>query len=209
MKLYDHQRSSAAFRVRIALELKGCAYDQVLVTFPRDPGDPRIAEYRAINPQGFVPALEHDGHLLTQSLAIIEYLDACFPEPRLLPAAPLERARAQALAQIVACDIHPLNNLRVRLHLGASLGQDEASVDRWCKRWIEEGFEALEADMASSSDGRYCVGGRVSIADVVLMPQVRNARLHAVDLTQFPTVAQVAAHLGTLAPFIRAAPAAE
>ena len=208
MKLYDHPRSSAAYRVRIALQLKGCVYEQVQVEFPRDPTDPRVTAYRAIHPQGFVPALEHDGQLLLPSLAIIEYRDACFPEPPLIPAAPVERAQAQALAQMVACDIHPLNNLRVRLHLGATLAQDDAGVDRWCRRWIEDGFAALETQLAQLSDGRYCVGGRISIADVVLVPQVRNARLHAVELARFPTIDRVAAHLETLGAFVRAAPSA-
>ena len=205
MRLYDHERSSAAFRVRIALNLKGCRYERVPVAFPDDPADPRIEAYRAVNPQGFVPALEHDGLLLTQSLAIIEYLDACFPEPRLVPEAPVERARVQAVAQIVACDIHPLNNLRVRRLLAAELGQDEAGVDRGCRRWIEEGFAAFEAAIASTTDGRYCFAGGVTLADVVLVPQVRNARWHGVDLTRFPTLARVAGHLESLEPFARAA----
>jgi len=205
MRLYDHARSSAAFRVRIALNLKGCRYERVPVPFPPDPADPRVAEYRAVNPQGFVPALEHDGELLTQSLAIIEYLDARFPAPRLIPEPPLERARVQALAQIIACDIHPLNNLRVRRLLGAEFAQDQAGVDRWCRRWIDEGFAAIEATLARTSDGRHCFAGRITLADVVLVPQVVNARLHAVDLTRYPTLASVAAHLETLEPFARAA----
>ncbi|HEX6994057.1 MAG TPA: maleylacetoacetate isomerase [Gammaproteobacteria bacterium] len=205
MKLYDHARSSAAFRVRIALNLKGCRYERVPVEFPDDPADPRVAAYRAVNAQGFVPALEHDGVLLTQSLAIIEYLDARFPEPRLVPAPPVERARVQAVAQIVACDIHPLNNLRVRRHLAAELGQDAAGVDRWCRLWIEEGFAAFEAAIASTTDGRHCFAGGVTLADVVLVPQVRNARLHGVDLARFPAIARVAAYLESLEPFARAA----
>ena len=203
MKLYDHERSSAAFRVRIALNLKGCRYERVPVSFA--PGDPGGAEYRAVNPQGFVPALEHDGQLLTQSLAIIEYLDARFPEPRLIPEPPLERARVQALAQIIACDVHPLNNLRVRRLLAAEFAQDQAGVDRWCRRWIEEGFAALETAIGRTSDGRYCFAGGVTLVDVLLVPQVVNARLHAVDLARFPTLARVAAHLEALEPFARAA----
>src|SRR5690606_11063827 len=205
MRLYDHERSSAAFRVRIALNLKGCRYERVPVAFPEDPSDPAVAEYRALNPQGFVPALEHGGRLLTQSLAIIEYLDAVHPEPRLIPAAPLERARVQAVAQIVACDIHPLNNLRVRRHLAAELGQDDAGVDRWCRRWIEEGFAAFESAISRTTDGRHCFAGGITLADVVLVPQVRNARLHGVDLERYPTIARVAAHLEALEPFARAA----
>lgn len=204
MRFYSHPRSSAAYRVQIALNLKGCAYELVSVRFIDgvldQPG------YRRLNPQGFVPALEIDGRVLTQSLAIIEYLDARFPEPKLIPDEPLERAQVQALAQIVACDIHPLNNLRVRMHLSRELGLDPAGVDAWCRRWIAEGFESLEARIAGSSDGRYCFGGRVTLADVCLVPQVHNARAVGLDLGPYPTLARIAAHLETLDAFVRAAP---
>src|SRR5690606_13433136 len=157
-------------------------------------------------PQGFVPALEDGGQVLTQSLTIIDYLDARVPAPRLIPAAPLERARVQALAQIVACDVHPLNNLRVRVHLGREHGLDAAAVDAWCRRWIEQGFEAFEAMIAGTSDGRHCYGDGVTLADVVLVPQVHNARAVGVDVAAYPTIARVAAHLEALDPFVRAAP---
>lgn len=203
MKLYTHERSSAAHRVRIALQLKDCPHELVPVRY-RD-GALESDAYREINPQGFVPALEHEGRLITQSLAIIEYLDARYPQPRLIPEAPLERAEVQSLAQIIACDIHPLNNLRVRMHLSRELGLDEAGVDAWCRRWIAEGFAALEARIAAGSDGRYCFGGAVSLVDVVLVPQVRNARLVGLDVSQYPTLARIAAHLETLEAFVRAA----
>src|SRR5690606_28116917 len=133
-------------------------------------------------------------------------LDARFPEPRLIPQAPLDRAEVQALAQIVACDVHPLNNLRVRVHLTRELGLDQAGVDAWCRRWIAEGFDALEARIAGSSDGRHCFGDGVTIADVCLVPQVHNARAVGLDLGPYPTLARVAAHLETLDAFARAAP---
>jgi len=205
MKLYSHPRSSAAHRVRIALNLKGCDYERVDVPF-RD-GSLDAPEYRRVNPQGFVPALETDGRVLTQSLAIIEYLDRRFPEPRLIPDDPLDRAEVQALAQIVACDIHPPNNLRVRVHLHRELGLDQAGVDAWCRRWIAAGFDALEARIAGSSDGRHCFGGSVTIADVCLVPQVQNARAVGLDLGPYPTIAHVAAWLETLDAFAAAAQA--
>jgi maleylacetoacetate isomerase/maleylpyruvate isomerase len=214
LKLYSYYRSSAAFRVRIALNLKRCDYELVPVHLIRNGGRQRTPEFFAVNPQGLVPALEHDGAVLTQSLAIIEYLDARFPEPRLLPADPVDRARVQALAQTVACDIHPLNNLRVRQYLGTELGLDEAGVARWSRRWIADGFAAIEALIAKTSDGRYCHGGRVTLADVLLVPQVYNARrLPAsapshwdTDRGPYPTIRSVADHLNTLAAFQSAAP---
>lgn len=196
MKLYAHDRSSAARRVRIALDLKACEYELVPVRF-RD-GVLERAEYRHVNPQGFVPALEDEGRVITQSLAIIEYLDARFPEPRLVPETPAERASVQSLAQIIACDVHPLNNLRVRVHLARELGLDQAGVDAWCRRWIADGFDAFEARIAGSSDGRYCFGERITLADVVLVPQVENARAVGLDFSAYPTIARVAAHLETV-----------
>src|SRR5690606_24269584 len=148
MRFYSHPRSSAAYRVQIALNLKGCTHERVSVRFTDgvldQPG------YRWVNAQGFVPALEVDGRVLTQSLVIIEYLDARFPEPKLSPDEPFERAHVRALAQIVACDVHPLHNLRVQMHLTRELGLDSAGVDAWCRRWIAEGFEAFEARIAGS-----------------------------------------------------------
>jgi maleylacetoacetate isomerase len=206
MKLYSYYRSSAAYRVRIALNLKRCAYDLVPVHLTRDGGGQRRPDFLDINPQGLVPTLDDGGTILTQSLAIIEYLDARFPKPRLIPPEPIDRARVQALAQIVACDIHPLNNLRVRRYLGGELGLDQAGVARWSRRWIADGFSALEARLAEWSGGRYCCGDDVTIADVLLAPQVYNARMLDTDLTPYPTLVRVADHLATLDAFVAAAP---
>ena len=206
MKLYTYYRSSAAFRVRIALNLKGCAYDLAPVHLTRDGGRQHGADFRLVNPQGLVPVLDDNGTILTQSLAIIEYLDARFPEPRLIPADEVARAHVQSLAQIVACDIHPLNNLRVRQTLREELRRDQEAVDDWCRRWIADGFAALEARISKWSDGRYCYGEGVTIADVLLAPQVYNARRLDCDLSPYPALRRVAAHLDTLDPFVRAAP---
>ncbi|MBN1238331.1 MAG: maleylacetoacetate isomerase [Gammaproteobacteria bacterium] len=206
MKLYSYYRSSAAYRARIALNLKGCAYELVPVHLIRDGGAHRRPDYLGVNPQGLVPALDDDGTIVTQSLAIVEYLDARFPEPRLIPRDPAERARVQSLAQIVACDIHPLNNLRVRRYLADELGLDQDGVAAWSRRWIADGFRALEARLAQWSGGRYCYGDGVTIADVMLAPQVYNARALACDLGAYPTLVRVADHLATLDAFVRAAP---
>lgn len=206
MKLYTYHRSSAAFRVRIALNVKGCDCELVPVHLTRDGGEQRKADFRRINPQGLVPTLDDDGTILTQSLAIVEYLEARFPEPPLLPTEPAARAHVQALAQTVACDIHPINNLRVRQYLAKELGQDQEGIDRWCRRWIDDGFTALEAQLARSSAGRYCYGDSLTMADVFLAPQVYNARKLDMDLSAYPTLRRIAEHLDTLDPFIRALP---
>lgn len=205
MRLYSYFRSSASYRVRIALALKGLPYEYRAVHLLKEGGQQMQPDFRQLSPDALVPVLEDEGQALTQSLAIIEYLDETHPQPALLPAEPAERARVRALALTIACDIHPLNNLRVRRLLGAEFAQDQAGVDRWCRRWIDEGFAAIEATLARTSDGRHCFAGRITLADVVLVPQVVNARLHAVDLTRYPTLASVAAHLETLEPFARAA----
>lgn len=207
MKLYSYFRSSAAYRVRIALNLKGLQYDYVAKHLLRDGGEHKQAHYLALNPQGFVPALEHDGALLTQSVAIIEYLDEVFPEPRLLPAKPAERAIVRAMSLLIACDIHPLNNLRVLNYLKSPLGQDSAAIGAWYQHWIAEGFAALEPLIAKhSADGRYCFGGAVSMADVLLAPQVANSRRYRMDISVYPALSRVAAHLETLPAFAAARP---
>ena len=207
MRLYSFFRSSAAFRVRIALNLKGVDYETVSVGLPSD--EHRRAAFLAVNPQATVPAIDDDGVVLAQSLAIIEYLDARFPSPRLIPAEPVARARVQWLAQLIACEIHPLNNLRVRRHLARELGLDDAAVERWQRHWIEEGFTALEALLARWSGGRYCFGAAVSLADVCLVPQVYNARYLACDLAPYPTLARIAEALAREPAFARAAPEAQ
>jgi len=204
MRLYSFFRSSAAFRVRIALNLKGLDYETVSVDLPR--GAHREATFGDVNPQRTIPVLDDDGTLLWQSLAIIEYLDARFPEPRLIPTEPVARARVQALAQLVACEIHPLNNLRVLNYLRRELALDEPTVAKWYRHWIAEGFAGLEAYVARFSGGRYCCGDAVSIADVCLVPQVYNARRFDCDLKPYPTLVAIADRLREEPAFANAAP---
>lgn len=205
MKLYGFFRSSAAFRVRIALNLKGLAYEQAFIHLRRN--DQRKKDYLAVNPQGLVPALEEGSELLIQSLAIIEYLDETHPEPPLLPSQPAERARVRALAEIVACDIHPINNLRVLRYLLRPLGHDEAAVAAWYNHWIATGFEALERLLARDPrTGRFCHGDRPGFADVALVPQVVNAERYRLDMAPYPTVARIHAACMAFAPFAAAHP---
>ncbi|EQD41319.1 maleylacetoacetate isomerase [mine drainage metagenome] len=207
MKLYTYYRSSAAYRVRIALNLKGIAYEQVPVDLQA--GAQRGAEYLEHNPQGLVPSLEDGGTTLGQSLAIIEYLEERYPEPPLLPGTALDRARVRALALAVACDLHPLNNQRVLKYLRGPLGQNESAVDAWYRHWIAEGFRALERSARHTSDGHHLYGGHVTLADVCLVPQVFNARRFNCDLAPYPTLRSVCAYLETLPAFAGAAPAAQ
>jgi maleylacetoacetate isomerase len=183
--LHDYFRSSAAYRVRIALRLKGVEHDSVTVDLRTNAQ--KEASYRACNPQGLVPMLEIDGQRLTQSLAIISYLDATRPEPRLLPADPADGAHVQAMALLIACDIHPLNNLRVLRYLEGALGQDEGARDRWYAHWIAEGLEALEA-LAAPRAGRFLFGDAPTLADVCLVPQLYNARRFKVPLDAYPSL---------------------
>lgn len=210
LKLYTYWRSSAAYRVRIALNLKGLAYESAPKHLLRDGGEQRQSNYLALNPQGLVPGLEHDGAFIAQSLAICEYLEEIAPEPRLLPGSALDRANVRAMALAVACDIHPLNNLRVLQYLRSEFGQDDEAVNRWIRHWIGRGFEALETWVARHSrDGRHCYGDSVTLADVFLVPQVFNARRFAVDMAAFPRLAAVSAHLGGLSAFAAALPDAQ
>jgi maleylacetoacetate isomerase len=204
MRLYSFFRSSAAYRVRIALNLKGVDYETVTVDLAANRH--RDAEFRALNPQATIPTLDDDGTVLWQSLAIIEYLDARYPSPRLIPAEPVARARVQALAQLVACEMHPLNNLRVLRYLRRELALDEGAVGRWYAHWIAEGFGSLEALVARFTGGRYCYGDAISIADVCLVPQIYNARRFSCDLTPYPTLVRIADALATDDAFARAAP---
>jgi maleylacetoacetate isomerase len=207
MRLYSFFRSSAAYRVRIALNLKGVDYEIVPVELLRD--EHRGPEFLALNPQATVPTLDDGGVVLAQSLAIIEYLDARVPTPRLIPAEPVARARVQWLAQLIACEIHPLNNLRVRRHLGSELGLDEAAVERWQRHSIAEAFGPLQALVARRSGGRYCYGDAVSLADVCLVPQVYNARRVSTDLAPYPTLARIADALAREPAFAAASPEAQ
>jgi maleylacetoacetate isomerase len=207
VKLYTYWRSSAAFRVRIALNLKGLAFDSVPKHLVRGGGEQRASDYLALNPQGLVPALDDDGRLVTQSLAICEYLEETHPEPRLLPGGAGERAQIRAMALAVACDIHPLNNLSVLQYLRGELRQDHEAVNRWARHWIARGFEALEQLIARhSADGLHCHGPGVTLADVFLLPQVFNARRVQLDLARYPRIKAVAAHLESLPAFDAARP---
>jgi maleylacetoacetate isomerase len=210
MKLYTYFRSSAAFRTRIALNFKGLDYAAVPVDLRAPVSTQRSPQYLALNPEGLVPMLEVGGQLLRQSLAIIEYLEEAHPAPPLLPRQPLERARVRALALAIACDIHPLNNLRVLNYLRGSLGAGEAQVNAWYAHWIARGFAALEAQVAhGSGDGRHMFGEAVTLADVCLVPQMYNARRMQCDLEPYPRLRAIGAHLESLAPFARAVPEAQ
>ena len=210
LRLYTYWRSSAAYRVRIALAVKGLPYESVPRHLLRDGGQHRQADYLATNPQGLIPALEHDGHVVTQSLAICEYLDEVFPQPPLLPADPRGRAAVRAMALAIACDIHPLNNLSVQQYLRTELGQRDDGVTRWAQHWIARGFAALEQLLARhSTDGRYCYGDTVTLADACLVPQVYNARRVQVDLGSYPRLTAVARHLEALPAFAAARPEAQ
>jgi maleylacetoacetate isomerase len=191
MKLYGYFRSSAAFRVRIALNLKKLDYESAFIHLRR--GDQRQPGFLDVNPQGLVPALETDDALFIQSLPIIEYLDETYPSPPLLPRDAKGRARVRALAAIVACDVHPINNLRVLRYLLRPLGHDEAAVETWYNHWIAEGFGALERLLAGDGQtGRFCHGDTPGLADVVLVPQVFNAhRYQSLDLTPYPTIVRI------------------
>jgi maleylacetoacetate isomerase len=204
VRLYSFFRSSAAYRVRIALNLKGVDYEIVTVDLPGNRH--REAEFRAVNPQATIPTLEDDGTILWQSLAIIDYLDARFPLPRLIPQEPVARAHAQALAQLIACEIHPLNNLRVLRYLRGELALDEAAVAKWYSHWIAEAFDPLETLVQRFSGGRFCYGDSVSIADVCLVPQIYNARRFSCDLASYPTLVRIADGLSKDPAFARAAP---
>jgi maleylacetoacetate isomerase len=210
LRLYTYWRSSAAYRVRIALAVKGLPYESVPRHLLRDGGQHRQADYLATNPQGLIPALEHDGHVVTQSLAICEYLDEVFPQPPLLPADPRGRAAVRAMALAIACDIHPLNNLGVQQYLRTELGQRDDGVTRWAQHWIARGFAALEQLLERhSADGRYCYGDTVTLADACLVPQVYNARRVQVDLGAYPRLTAVARHLEALPAFAAARPEAQ
>ncbi len=208
MKLYTYYRSSAAYRVRIALNLKGIQYESVPVNLL--PGAHRQPEYLGRNPQGLVPALEDDGAVIGQSLAVIEYLEESHPQPPLLPRSALDRARVRSMALAIACDVHPLNNLRVLNYLRSPLGQDEAAVDTWYRHWIAEGFRGLEEEVRRwSGDGHHMFGTQVTLADVCLVPQMFNARRFKCNIEPFSTLRAICAHLETLPAFARAAPAAQ
>jgi maleylacetoacetate isomerase len=201
--LHDYYRSSAAYRVRIALNVKGVEYQRHSVNLAE--GEQKEPAYRALNPQGFVPMLEIDDHRLTQSLAIIGYLDATRPEPPLLPHDAVDAAQVRAMALTVACDIHPLNNLRVLKYLSRELGQPQEARDDWYRHWVTEGLKALEA-MARTSAGDFLFGDMVTLADICLVPQLYNARRFSVTVADYPTLRRVDENANALGAFAAAHP---
>jgi maleylacetoacetate isomerase len=210
VQLYGYFRSSATYRVRIALNLKGIEYQSILTDLRAPTRAHRSPEFLALNPEGLVPVLKDGEHTITQSLAIIEYLEETRPRPPLLPAAPAERARVRALALAIACDIHPLNNLRVLNYLRAPLGHDDTTVNAWYAHWVREGFRGLEEQARrSSGDGRHMFGSAVTLADVMLVPQMYNAQRFKVAVEEFPTLNAICAQLQSLPEFARAAPDAQ
>ncbi|HET7663636.1 MAG TPA: maleylacetoacetate isomerase [Rhodanobacteraceae bacterium] len=208
--LYGYWRSSAAYRVRIALNLKELAYVQKSVHLVRDGGQQHTDSYRKLHPQELVPTLLHGQRMLRQSLAIVEYLDETWPNPALLPPSPRARAQARALAQVVACDIHPIGNLRVLQYLDHECGMPQVEREQWSRHWIEQGFKAFEAMLEEDlSRGRFCCGDTPGLADICLIPQVYNALRWGVDMQAFPTINAIHAACQELEAFRLAAPEAQ
>jgi maleylpyruvate isomerase len=206
VKLHGFFRSGSSHRLRIALNLKGLTYEYIAVNLRSE--EHLSARYRALNPQGFVPTLEADGQVLTQSPAIIEWLEERYPTPALLPADSLGRARVRALAAIVGCDIHPVNNRRILEYLRRALDCDQSTINAWCATWITAGFDAIEELLAADKDRRYyCVGRAPTMADVYLVPQVESARRFKVDVSRWSRISAVDAACSQLEAFRVAAPA--
>lgn len=204
MKHYGYFRSSAAYRLRIALNLKGLSPELIPIHLTKDGGKQHTPEYRAINPQRRVPSLVLDsGETLIQSPAIIEYLEEVYPKPALLPADPVARAKIRAFAAVIGCDIHPLNNLAPLQYLKREMKQEQPAIDAWYHHWIIEGFTALETMVGA---GPYCFGGEVTLADVYLVPQVANARRLKTPLDKFPKLVAIDAALAKLPAFEKARP---
>jgi maleylacetoacetate isomerase len=205
--LYGYWRSTAAYRVRIALNLKSIDYDSQAVHLVRKGGEQHGVAYQALNPQGLVPALVVDGQVLTQSMAIIEYLEETCPRPPLLPSRPLERARVRALAAVIACDVHPLNNLRVLDYLSSQAAVADDAKTKWYAHWIAEGFTALEAMLArDAATGDFCHGDAPGLADIVLVAQMYNARRFDCDVEPYPTLRRIDAACRALDAFDAARP---
>lgn len=208
MRLYSYFRSSASYRVRIALALKGLPFEYAAVHLLKGGGQQLSSVYRSLNPDSLVPTLEDGPHVLTQSLAIIEYLDELHPEPPLLPRDPADRAFVRSVALQVACEIHPVNNLRVLQYLKKSFGISEEQKTEWYRHWVDEGFSSLEARLKSGTRaGQFVLGTAPSIADICLVPQVWNARRFNIPLDEYPTVVRIAENAMALEPFRRAEPA--
>jgi len=207
IKLYDYFRSTACYRVRIALNIKHCVYETVEVHLINNDGEQNSQEYRHINPQGLVPSLEINGKILTQSLAIIEFLEETFPENALLPEDPLLKAELRSMALLIACDMHPLNNLRVLTHLKEQFNADEQQVKEWYHHWLKTGFDAFETRLKSMNRKKaLCYGETPSLADVCLIPQVYNAHRFDFDMDAYPLINEINDYCLTLDAFKRAAP---
>ena len=204
LQLFGYWRSSASFRVRLVLQLKGLGYEQHPVNLRQ--GEQKEKAYRRVNPQGLVPFLIDGDVQLGQSVAIMEYLDETYPAYPLMPSAPEERARVRQIVNMIACDTHPLNNLRVLNYLEQELGQSKTARDAWYRHWIDETFTALE-QLLMTTAGVYCVGNEVTLADCMLVPQVYNARRFNMTLDDYPTIARIVANCEQLQAFIKAAPA--
>ena len=207
MKLYTFFRSSASYRVRIALNLKGLDYEQVPIHLRRGGGEQFGPAYKSINPQALVPALEDGGRILTQSLAIIEYLEEKHSKPPLLPVDPADRALVRSMALIIACEVHPIQNLRVLNYLKKEHKQSDEAMNSWARHWINLGFSALEQTVVSSlRRGKFCFGDAPTLADICLVPQLANARRFGCDLSPFPALLQIETHCAALPAFANAAP---
>ena len=205
MKLYTYFRSSAAFRVRIALNLKGLSYEPVFVHLAK--GEHRQPDYAKVNPQALLPTLElDDGTRLAQSLAIMEWLEEKHPSPSLMPKEPLARVRVRSLSYLIACEIHPLNNLRVLQHLKRALGQTQKQIDAWYRHWIVDGLAKFEADLAHGQTGKFCHGDSPTMADCCLVPQIFNAKRYNSDLAPYPKSMRVFENCMKLKAFERAQP---
>jgi maleylacetoacetate isomerase len=207
MKLYNYFRSSASYRVRIALNLKGLSYDYIPIHLRRGGGEQHLPTYKAINPQALLPALEADGRVLTQSLAILEYLEERYPDPPLLPQDPTDRATVRSIAMAIACEIHPVQNLRVTSYLKEMLHHNEEEIQTWNRHWITLGLTAVEQTVqAIPNRGGFCFGTAPTVADLCLVPQMVNARRFGCDLSMCPTLVQIDATCRMLPAFANAAP---
>ena len=207
MRLFTFFRSSASYRVRIALNLKGIEYQQTPIHLRRGGGEQLTPEYRSINPQELVPALEDGGRTITQSLAIIEYLEERYPEPPVLPPDPADKALVRSMALLIACEVHPIQNLRVLSYLNHQHQQSDDAIDGWARHWISLGFSALEemVQRSAKADG-FCFSAAPTLADICLVPQLANARRFAVDLSPYPTLLSIERNCLALSAFADAAP---
>jgi maleylpyruvate isomerase len=207
MKLYTFFRSSASYRVRIALNLKGLTYEPAPIHLRRGGGEQFSERYKAINPQALVPALEDGGRILTQSLAIIEYLEEKYPQPPLLPSDPSDKALVRSMALVIACEVHPIQNLRVLNHIKKEYSQADDQVNRWARHWIDLGLSALEQlIVAQPKRGKFCFGDTPTLADICLVPQLGNARRYGSDLSQCPNLLHIEKNCMALPAFANAAP---